>query len=99
MIVVFPNGLAMKNDADTGNVFAPEKVQAFANFEKDLLNDVIPFIEANYPVVKHRESRALAGFSIWYADSKDLYNWEDKGSAISTKGEGPKIFAWRKNIL
>ncbi|MBC7889716.1 MAG: esterase family protein [Ferruginibacter sp.] len=64
MIVVFPNGRAMKNDADTGNVFSREKMEAFANFEKDLLNDVIPFVEANYPVIKDRESRAIAGFSM-----------------------------------
>ncbi len=64
MIVVYPNGRAMKNDADTGNIFASEKVMAFANFEKDLLNDVIPFIEANYPAIKDRQSRAIAGFSM-----------------------------------
>jgi enterochelin esterase-like enzyme len=64
MIVVFPNGRAMKNDADTGNIFSFEKLLAFANFEKDLLNDVIPFIEANYSVIKDREHRALAGLSM-----------------------------------
>lgn len=39
MIAVYPNGCAMKNDADSGNIFATEKVMAFANFEKDLLLD------------------------------------------------------------
>jgi len=34
------------------------------------------------------------GKSIWYADSKDLYNWTDKGKAIATRGEGPKAFFW-----
>jgi len=34
------------------------------------------------------------GKSIWYADSKDLYNWVDKGKAIATRGEGPKTFYW-----
>jgi hypothetical protein len=34
------------------------------------------------------------GKSIWYADSKDLYHWEDKGKAITTRGEGPKTFLW-----
>jgi len=34
--------------------------------------------------------------SIYYADSKDLYHWEDKGKAISDqKGEGPKVFKWK----
>jgi hypothetical protein len=35
------------------------------------------------------------GKSIWYADSKDLYNWEDKGKAIAARGEGPKTFQWQ----
>jgi enterochelin esterase-like enzyme len=64
MIVVMPNGRAMKDDRATGNVFAPEKQEAFARFEKDLLNDLIPFIEKKYPVVKNREYRAIAGLSM-----------------------------------
>ena len=64
MIVVLPNGRAMKNDRAEGNVFDPEKAASFATFEKDLLNDLIPHIEANYPVIKNRESRALAGLSM-----------------------------------
>lgn len=64
MIVVMPNGRAMKDDRATGNIMAPDKVQAFANFEKDLLNDLIPFIEKNYPVLADREHRAIAGLSM-----------------------------------
>lgn len=64
MIVVMPNGRAMKDDRATGNVFAPEKQEAFARFEKDLLNDLIPFIEGNYPVLSDREHRAIAGLSM-----------------------------------
>jgi len=34
--------------------------------------------------------------SIYYADSDDLYNWEDKGKAVGDqKGEGPKVFQWK----
>lgn len=64
MIVVMPNGRAMKDDRATGNIMAPDKVQAFATFEKDLLNDVIPFIESTFPVLKDREHRAIAGLSM-----------------------------------
>ncbi len=64
MIVVLPNGRAMKNDRATGNIFDKEKVEAFATFEKDLLNDLIPFIEKNYPVIKDAEHRAIAGLSM-----------------------------------
>ena len=64
MIVVMPNGRAMKNDRATGNIMAPDKVQAFANFEKDLLDDLIPFIEKKYSVFTDREHRAIAGLSM-----------------------------------
>lgn len=64
MIVVMPNGRAMKDDRATGNIMAPDKVQAFATFEKDLLNDLIPYIEKKFPVIKDRESRAIAGLSM-----------------------------------
>jgi len=64
MIVVLPNGRAMKDDRATGNIMAPDKVQAFATFEKDLLNDLIPFIEKKYPVLADREHRAIAGLSM-----------------------------------
>jgi enterochelin esterase-like enzyme len=64
MIVVMPNGRAMKDDSPGENIFAPDRVEAFTTFEKDLLNDLIPYIEKNYPVVKDRESRAIAGLSM-----------------------------------
>ena len=64
MIVVMPNGRAMKDDRAVGNVFDSAKVQAFANFEKDLLNDLIPYIEKNFPALKDREHRAIAGLSM-----------------------------------
>jgi enterochelin esterase-like enzyme len=64
MIVVMPNGRAMKDDRATGNIMAPDKVQAFATFEKDLLNDLIPYIEKYYPVIADREHRAIAGLSM-----------------------------------
>lgn len=64
MIVVLPNGRAMKDDRASGNIMSPEKVEAFATFEKDLLNDLIPYIEKKYPAIKDRESRAIAGLSM-----------------------------------
>jgi enterochelin esterase-like enzyme len=64
MIVVMPNGRAMKNDRAIGNIMAPDKVQAFADFEKDLLNDLIPHIEKSFSVLTDREHRAIAGLSM-----------------------------------
>ena len=69
MIVVMPNGRAMKDDRAIGNVFEKDKVEAFATFEKDLLNDLIPFIEKKYPTLTDPDHRALAGLSMWGGQS------------------------------
>ncbi|MBI1389116.1 MAG: hypothetical protein GC154_11780 [bacterium] len=62
MIVVMPNGRASK----TATVQTPwgEQFPAFAAFEQDLLNDVIPYVESHYPVKADREHRAIAGLSM-----------------------------------
>lgn len=62
MIVVMPNGRAQKNDRAEGNVMA--SAPAFAVFEKDLLEDVIPAIESRYSVAADRQHRAIAGLSM-----------------------------------
>jgi enterochelin esterase-like enzyme len=62
MIVVMPNGRAQKDDRPGTNPFAT--APAFAVFEKDLLDDLIPFVEKTYSVKSDREARALAGLSM-----------------------------------
>lgn len=62
MIVVMPNGRAQKNDRAGGDAFA--SAPAFAVFERDLLDDVIPAIESRFSVQADREHRALAGLSM-----------------------------------
>lgn len=62
MIVVLPNGRASKTV--TARSPFPQQSPAFAAFEKDLLKDLIPFIEKNYSVKADRQSRALAGLSM-----------------------------------
>lgn len=62
MIVVLPNGRAQRNDRAEGDIY--KHAPAFATFEQDLLKDIIPFVEAKYPVKTDRESRALAGLSM-----------------------------------
>jgi len=61
MIIVMPNGRAQKDDRASGGFGS---APAFAAFEKDLLNDVIPTIESRYSVQADREHRALAGLSM-----------------------------------
>jgi enterochelin esterase-like enzyme len=62
MIVVLPNGRASKDLTAKDPI--PKQSPAFAAFEKDLLGDLIPFIEKNYSVKADRQSRALAGLSM-----------------------------------
>ncbi len=82
MIVVFPNGRAMKDDRPTGNIFDSVKVKAFETFEKDLLNDIIPFVEFRYPVLADSENRAIAGLSM------------GGGQALNFGLGNLNIFAW-----
>lgn len=62
IIVVMPNGRAQKDDRAGSNAF--KSAPAFAVFERDLLDDVIPAIESRYSVQADREHRALAGLSM-----------------------------------
>jgi len=62
MIVVMPNGCAQKDDEPKGNVYA--SAPAYAVFEADLINDLIPAIESRYSVSKNRNERAIAGLSM-----------------------------------
>jgi enterochelin esterase-like enzyme len=62
MIVVMPNGRAQKNDRPEGNIYAA--APAFAVFERDLLDDVLPAIESRFSVSADADHRALAGLSM-----------------------------------
>lgn len=62
MIIVMPNGRA--SQTLTARDPIPKQSPAFAAFEKELLQDVIPFVEKNYPVQADRTARALAGLSM-----------------------------------
>lgn len=70
MIIVMPNGRAQKNDRPQGNIFAA--APAFAVFERDLLDDVIPTIESRYSTFTDRDHRALAGLSMGGGQSLNI---------------------------
>jgi enterochelin esterase-like enzyme len=62
MIIVMPNGRAQPDDRPGPNAMAT--APAFGKFDKDLIGDLIPFIQSKYSVNTNRESRALAGLSM-----------------------------------
>lgn len=64
MIVVLPNGRAIKDDRANGNIMNQDKIQGFAIFEKDLMNDLIPYIDKTFPVYTDKDHRAVAGLSM-----------------------------------
>jgi enterochelin esterase-like enzyme len=85
MIVVFPNGDVTTNAAAGGGGGGGRRggpggggdaAQISGdgwgkNFENDLLNDLIPFIQSHYSVYADREHRALAGLSMGGGQSLD----------------------------
>ncbi|MGD0410740.1 MAG: alpha/beta hydrolase-fold protein [Verrucomicrobiota bacterium] len=70
MIVVMPNGNATANNARGGGGFGGGGRGGIGgdgwgkNFEDDLLQNIIPFIESHYSALAGREHRALAGLSM-----------------------------------
>lgn len=63
MIVVFPNMYA-SSDPNQAPAFDAESVKPYDNFINDLVDDLMPFIEENYPVLTGRKNTAIAGFSM-----------------------------------
>ena len=63
MIIVFPDIFchATKEDCDGMN---DENNKAYDNFINELVNDLMPYIEENYPVLTGRENTAVTGFSM-----------------------------------
>lgn len=65
MIAVIPNVRARANDAcDPQDIYTLEHYKAFDNFINDLRDDLMPYIEENYPVLTGKENTAIAGLSM-----------------------------------
>ena len=64
MIIVMPNGRALPNDKPEGNVYSEEMTKGFEIFERDLIDDLIPFIQGKYSTYTDQEHRAIAGLSM-----------------------------------
>ena len=82
MIVVMPNGRALPDDRPPKETYSPEHAAGFAKFERDLLDCLIPAVEAKYSVQSDREHRALAGLSM------------GGGQALNFGFGNPGTFAW-----
>lgn len=106
MIVVMPNGRAMKDDRIPEDHFAQDKIDAFGNFQNDLLDNIIPFIESKYSVLTNKENRAIAGLSMGGGQSlnfglKNLEYFAYIGAFSSAPNTNPPniLFANKEQIL
>jgi enterochelin esterase family protein len=104
MIVVMPNGRASAAPPPA-NIFEPSNIEAYAVFEKDLLNDVIPYIESHYSVKADREHRALAGLSMGGGQSLnfglknlDVFAWVGGFSSAPNTRPARELIAEPKTV-
>ncbi len=95
MIIVMPNGCAQKDDNPKGNVYA--SAPAYAVFERDLLNDLIPTIESRYSVSTKRDDRAIAGLSMGGGQSLDFsFAHMDVFGSVGAFSAAPNAYAPEK---
>lgn len=84
MIVVMPNGRARPDDKPPApeQTFTPEHIAAFASFEADLLQSLIPAVDAKYATIADVGHRAIAGLSM------------GGGQSLNFGLGHPETFAW-----
>jgi enterochelin esterase family protein len=64
MIVVMPDGHAFVPPFGPTATNVENRARSMKAFERDLLEDVMPFVESNYRTINKRESRAIIGLSM-----------------------------------
>lgn len=84
MIVVMPNGRARPDDnpPPPEQTFTPSHIAAFTDFEADLLQSLIPAVDAGYATLADAEHRAIAGLSM------------GGGQSLNFGLSHPEKFAW-----
>lgn len=80
MVIVMTDGHALPPGPRTTN--AVDRARRIAAFEGDLLQDVIPFVEANYRVKDGASSRAIIGLSM------------GGGQSLTIGLNHPELFGW-----
>ena len=69
------------------------------DFTKDVVNDIIPFIEANYPVLKDSKNRAVAGFSVGGGQTLNIgLTNTDKFAYVCSYAPFTQTEEWQKNF-
>jgi enterochelin esterase-like enzyme len=93
MIVVMPNGRSTGEGAGKGfgkGAKGGNAMQVFGEFDKNLLGDIIPYVESHYSVKTDRENRALAGLSMGGGQSLNFgLNYLDKFAWVGGFSSAP----------
>lgn len=85
MIIVMPYG----------NV----RPKSMPEFTPDVMNDVIPFVEANYPALTDSRNRAIAGFSVGGGQTLNIgLTNTDKFAYVCAYAPYPETEKFRKNF-
>ena len=64
MIVVMTDGHPYISPPGVSPTNTTERGRSTRSYERDCIEDVMPFVEANYRTIKNRESRAIIGLSM-----------------------------------
>ncbi|HZX27093.1 MAG TPA: alpha/beta hydrolase-fold protein [Telluria sp.] len=106
-IVVMPNGRAMADDRPPPEErkFAPEHVAAFARFERELLEVLIPAIDRRYATLADGQHRALAGLSMGGGQAlnfglshQDTFGWVGAFSAAPNTQAAGQLLRGRPSL-
>lgn len=100
MIIVMPNGRALPDDRvpPPDKTFSPANAAGFGKFERDLLDCLIPAIQAKYSASTNCEQRAIAGLSMGGGQSLnfglghlDTFAWVGGFSAAPNTKSGAEL--------
>jgi len=98
MIIVMPDGNALRD-------INSDSFTSFAAFEGVLLNDLIPYIEQNYPVAPGRDNRAVAGLSMgggqalnFGLGNTDTFGWVAGFSAAPNLNQTPSNLSEMRSL-
>ncbi len=98
MIIAMPYGHPVP--IDLKSEFDDYAGQNLAKMEKDLLNDLLPFLSAHYPVAQDRTQRAIVGLSMGGGQSLtiglhhlDQFAWVGGFSSSAPQGDRDHEFA------
>lgn len=98
MIIVMPDGNALRD-------INSDSFASFGAFEGVLLNDLIPYIEQNYPAEKNKNGRALAGLSMGGGQAlnaglgnTDVFGWVGGFSAAPNLNQTPGNYDAMRNL-